>query len=92
MDEVQLGRSGLTFRQRRAMGLTVRNIARATRELASAGELNKDTPKDEAAELVLERLVMDNPKAFADPTLDWDAVLAFIERLIPLIMTIIALF
>ena len=85
-------RRGLTFKQRRQMGLTVRNIARATRVLASEGIITKDTPEDEAAELVLERLVMDNPQSFADPTLDWDAVLAFIERLIPLIMTIIALF
>jgi len=91
MDDTVQGR-GLTFRQRRRMGVTPRNIAKATRQMLADGTITKDTPKDEVAELVLERLVLDNPKAFADPTLDWDAILSFIERLIPLIMTIISLF
>ena len=83
---------GLTFRQRREMGLTARNIYRVTRELARDGTIDKDTPKDDVTQAVMDRLVMDNPKAFADPSADWDAIFAFIEKLLPFIMQIIALF
>ena len=83
---------GLTLRQRRAMGLTVRNMARAARELAADGSIDKDTPREDVAELVLEKIVTENPKAFADPGVDWDAILAFIEKLLPLILAIISMF
>jgi hypothetical protein len=83
---------GLTIRQRREMGLTVANIMRATRKLCQDGTITKDMSKEDVAILVQEQLVMDNPKAFADPSVDWDAVLAFIEKLLPFIMQIIALF
>lgn len=83
---------GLTIRQRREMGLTAANIFRTTRELVRDGTITKDMDKDDITQVVVDRLVVDNPKAFADPGVDWDAVLAFIEKLIPFIMQIIALF
>lgn len=78
--------------QRREMGLTIGNIRRATKQLLDDGTITTDTPRDEMAAAVLNQLVVENPKAFADPSLDWDALLAFIERLLPIILQIIALF
>lgn len=83
---------GLTLRQRRDMGLTIVNITQETRKMMAEGVISKSTPKDEVAELVLERLVFQNPRAFGEASIDWDAVLAFIEKLLPLILTIIGLF
>jgi len=84
-------KTGLTFKQRRAMGLTVKNVRTILAAKQAAGELEGRTTEDIAAE-VLADLVDQNPKAFADPAIDWDAILAFIEKLIPLILKIIALF
>lgn len=83
---------GLTMRQRRDMGLTFGNIMRATRVVVASGAIDADDPAEVVAAAVAQQLVVENTKAFADPSLDWDAVLAFIEKLIPIIMTLIALF
>jgi hypothetical protein len=83
---------GLTIRQRREMGLTAANIFRVTRELCRDGTIDKSTPREDVAQAVIDRLVIENPKAFADPSVDWDAILAFIEKLLPFILQIIALF
>lgn len=85
-------RRTLTFRQRREMGLTLVNLIRVTRQLAADGVINKDTPQDEVRDAVLSKLAEENPVACADPTLDWDAILAFLEKLLPFILQIIALF
>jgi len=84
-------RRGLTFRQRRELGLTFRNVRRLLAEKQKAGELEgRDTA--ELAVEVFNDLVTENPQAFSDPSLDWDAILAFLEKLIPLIMQLISLF
>lgn len=85
-------RRTLTFRQRRDMGLTLINLVRVTRQLASEGAIDKDTPQEEVRDAILNRLAMDNPAACADPTIDWDAVLAFLEKLLPFLLQILALF
>ena len=85
-------REGLTIRERREMGLTVRNVSRVLQELDKAGEINEETTTEEAAVMVLSVLLADNPAAFQDPAIDWEAILAFLERLIPLILQIIAIF
>lgn len=86
-------REGLTRRQRRDMGLTFGNVRRVLSELqADESACFDDCCIEELAVMVAERVVTENPAAFQDPQLDWDAILAFIERLIPLIMTIISLF
>ena len=89
----QAFRKGLTWKQRREMGLTIRNIRRVMAEMQQKGELVGKSRDIVAAE-VMERLVTENPKAFYDAGVDWDwdAILAFIERMIPLIMTLISLF
>lgn len=82
---------GSSRQQRRAMGITFRNLRLKLKEMKAAGELEGLT-RPEISVMVLDRLVTDNPKAFADPSLDWDGLLAFIERLIPLILKLISLF
>jgi hypothetical protein len=83
---------GLTFRQRRDMGLTLINLIRVTRTLASEGVIDKSTPQEEVRDAILSRLAADNPVACADPGIDWDAVLAFLEKLLPFLLQILALF
>ena len=85
-------KDGLTIRQRREMGLTLRNVTRIVKELDEAGEITEDTTVEEAAVMVLSVLVEDTPAAFQDPAIDWEAILAFLERLLPLILQIIAIF
>jgi hypothetical protein len=81
---------GLTFKQRREMGLTLANCLRTAKKLKQAGVLSDDP--DVASGQIAAELAGENPKAFADPSLDWDAILEFIEKLLPLIMPLIAIF
>jgi signal transduction histidine kinase len=81
---------GVSRRDARKLGLTIREMISIARELKSAGELTGVAEID--AEQILERAISKNPKAFADPALDWDSILAFIERILPLILTILSLF
>jgi aspartate/tyrosine/aromatic aminotransferase len=71
--------------------VTIKSAVAAARKLNDAGAL-KGLSRHEKAVVILDQCVQDNPTAFADPSIDWDALIAFIERLIPLIMTIISLF
>jgi hypothetical protein len=88
----ELGRKpGLTFRQRRAMGLTFRSVRLELRAMQAAGDLEGKDTSTVSVEVV-DRLMTKNPKAFADPSLDWDALLAFVERLVALLLKIFALF
>lgn len=82
---------GLTFIQRQKMGLTFGNCLRVARQLKKAGTLSEDA--DVAAAQIAAELAKENPKAFESTSaVDWDAILAFIEKLIPLIMQIISMF
>ncbi len=85
-------RGSLSLRQRRDLGLTIPNIANALRDLQKDGLLEKDMDRSVVAALVLERLAAQNPKSYAAPELDIDAIIAFIEAILPLIMMIIQLF
>lgn len=84
-------RKGLTLRQRRAMGLTFRNIKTVLEKKQAAGEIEGKDASTLAVE-VFDELVDANPQAFGDPGIDWDRILEFLEKLIPLILKIIALF
>ena len=84
-------RKGLTLRQRRAMGLTYKNIKTIVERKQVAGEL-ADIDACCLAVEIADELFDGNPQAFADPALDWDAILEFLEKLIPFILKIIALF
>lgn len=81
----------LTIRQRRAMGITVANVRQILAAKQKAGELEGKSTETLAVE-VLDELVAANPKAFDDPGIDWDKLIEFIEKLIPLILKILALF
>jgi len=80
---------GISWRQRREMGITFRNIRTKMKELKVEGRL-EDLDRSAAAALVLDELVADNPKAFADPSLDWDSLLSFIERILAIIARFIS--
>ena len=90
-DNVPLGK--LTVRQRRQMGLTFRGVLQAGRELARRGEITKETDKETVKQLIAEELALTNTKAWSENVgaIDWDAVFAFIERLIELIMRLFVL-
>lgn len=81
----------MTIGQRRKLGLTFRNVLRTTRALRNDGKL-EGLAREEIAVVVLTSIVEQRPQAYADPMLDWDALLAFIERLLPLILKIIEMF
>ncbi len=92
-------RKGPTWKQRRAMGVTFRNIRKILGEMQQAGELEGKDSATLAVE-VLDRLVTDNPAEFQSAMqvagADWpaffDALIALIEKLIPLIIKLISLF
>jgi len=84
----------LTRKQRRAMGITIRNIKSKLKEMQESGELD-GVDKSEYGPLVMTRLLQDNPKAFGDASqvgIDMDGILAFIEMLLPLILMLMKLF
>ncbi len=83
---------GFSFRDLRKMGLRLRDVRQAIGELQAEGIVTEDMTKSEVSIEVTNRLMQTHAMAFQDPQLDWDSFLAFIERLIPLIMTLIALF
>ena len=81
----------LTFRERRKLGLTIRNIRKAVAELKESGDLDRQDVAGTSAQ-VLEKLVKSNPQAVEDAVgeRDWasflDALLSFIEKLMPIIL------
>ena len=82
---------GLTWKQRRAMGITIRNVMGKMREMQRNGELEGKGHSTIAAD-VMQELIEENPKAFADPSLDFDVILEFIKRLIPIVLMLFTLF
>jgi len=81
------------FLERRRLGLTPLGVIAATRRLAKDGQISGGMSQEEICELVAMEIMIQNAAAWAEaPSIDWDAVLAFIEKLIPIIMALIALF
>lgn len=76
--------------ERRRLGLTTANMVRAARELKTEGAWPADAKAQSQA--ILAKLIDENPDAYLVPAIDWDGLLAFIERLIPLILKLIELF
>lgn len=80
--------------QRRKLGLTVLGIRATTKKLLDEGKVAADDPPGVIAAAVMAD--MSKQPAWADEAkagkIDWDAILAFIEKLMPLIMQLIALF
>ncbi len=81
----------MKIKKRRELGLTIRNIAKEVAKLKDAGEL-EDLSDAEISALVMNNLMEQNPKAYADPSLDFDSILKFIEFLLPIILKLLPLF
>jgi hypothetical protein len=78
--------------QMEAMGITRRAVRQAGFRLLRQGRLRGLTKKEIAAE-ILDEIASENPTAFSDVAgVDWDSILAFIEKLLPIILQIIAMF
>lgn len=80
-------------RDMREAGLTFMNVRRCTRELVEDGDLTTSMTPQQIQDTVLNKLYMDNGRAFArfrGP--DWNAILEFFTKLLPLIMQLIAIF
>ena len=83
----------MSRREMRRMGLTVLNVRRRARQMAIAGEITADMPHEQIRDIVIDDLMGDEPGAWRNVSApDWDAIIAFITKLLPLILQIIALF
>jgi len=85
-------RGSLSLRERRALGLTIPQMAGALKDLHKNGELEPDMDKSLVAAMVFERLSAENMSAYSAPELDFDSILAFIEKFLPILMMILGLF
>jgi hypothetical protein len=83
----------MSRREMRRMGLTVLNVRRRARQMAIAGEITVDMSHDQIRDIVIDDLMGEEPGAWRNVGApDWDAIIAFITKLLPLILQIIALF
>jgi hypothetical protein len=64
-------------------------VLRHARELRN--QLSEDDHEANAA-LVLASIVSEDQRLFARPGIDWDGLLEFLERLMPLILLLIQMF
>jgi len=89
--------------QRRKLGLTVQNITQVLRDLKAEGALGEYqyTASDGTVEVdvsslavaVIDRIRTENPEGWIDwENIDWDAIIAFVERIIELILKFLPLF
>ncbi len=90
-------RQGLSRKDRRQVGATFSNVKRILGELQS--EDPKSFEESSAEELAIDvatRLVAENPQAFQNLERDWaeffELLIAFLEKIIPLIISIITIF
>lgn len=93
-EQEKVGRIGVL--ERRKLGLTFGNALRITRKLQADGTLIADDPQAAAAQ-VAAAMVAENPGAFkAAAGADWEeffnALVAFIEKMMPLILQLIEIF
>jgi len=87
----------LGFFERRRLGLTLVNVARVLKHLEASGEIQKGQDTATIAAAVANRLVEEKPEEFkAAAGRDWqaffEAVIAFLEKFIPMLLTILGLF
>jgi len=80
----------LGFLERRKLGLTFRAVLKTAKELKADGQLDTENP-DIAAAQVTAKILGENPQAFEKAGVDWEAILAFIEAIVPLILQFMAL-
>jgi hypothetical protein len=89
------GLKRLSIRERDKLGFTFRNIRKTTERLVESGEIDPKTmSRAEIAATVFSEISSTIPPESLKEyeAVDWDAVLAFIEKVLPLILQIIAIF
>lgn len=79
--------------ERRKLGLTIGQLRPVVKQMIDEGRLDPEN-HSAAAAAVMDELASKNPSAWQDPmgAPDWDAILEFLEKLMPLILKLIALF
>ena len=83
----------MSIRDRRKKGVTFLAVLRAARELSDDADFDPANKK-EFSEKVLEKIISKKlPEAQnEEPEIDWNGLLEFIERILPLILQILAIF
>ena len=83
----------MSIKDRRKKGVTFLAVLRAARELSDDVDFDPSS-KSEAAEKILEKIISKKlPLAQnEEPEIDWNGLLEFIERILPLILQILAIF
>lgn len=83
----------MSRREMRRMGLTVLNVRRRARQMAIAGEITSDMSGEQIRDIVIDDLMGEEPSAWRNVGApDWDAIIAFITKLLPLILQLLAIF
>lgn len=83
----------LSRREMRKMGLTVLNVRRRARQMAIAGEITSDMSGEQIRDIVIDDLMGEEPGAWRNVGApDWDSIIAFITKLLPLILQLLAIF
>ena len=87
---------GLSRRQHRRMGLTRFGIFRAVRVLQASPEWDANAPLSLISADVIGVLATQQSTASAweaiDPGFDWESIMAFIEKILPIILKLLAIF
>lgn len=93
MSNVEAARNRMTRREARKFGATRKNVRRILWDMHVAGTLDV-TDTEGTADLVCQQLVREAPEAFvaAGPGFDIDRLIEFLERILPLILQLLALF
>lgn len=83
----------LSLLQARKLGITLQSVRKEVEELKAAGEIDSSMSRAEIAALVTDRLSNKNQAAFkaAGASLDWEAILNFIEKLLPIILKLLGI-
>lgn len=83
----------MNLRTRRRLGLTIPKLCAAARAVQEEmGVSLRDCDRQTAAGYVAAMWAKQNEMTPESPGIDWDAILAFVEQLIPLILALIELF
>jgi hypothetical protein len=78
---------------RRRLGVTFISVLKAAKKVTANPDFLPTSRRD-IAESILEEIIGKNlPQAReAEPGIDWDGLLAFIEKLLPIILQLLAIF
>jgi hypothetical protein len=86
--------SKLSWLKRRRLGLTWNSIKNAVEELQKSGVYDEDMSHRDLAKQVSLLIVQENLDEYCklDASFDWEQIIAFIEKILPLILMIIQIF